>query len=71
MACLSDLLARGDVWLRVKCDLCNRRGAYTIARMLRERGDANLPDMRVEISSKCPRRQNARTDRCQAVYVGL
>ena len=67
MAYLSDLLARGDLWLRLKCDACNRRGSYDVRRLMRERGDANLPDLLVELSSTCPKRQNPlnMTDRRQ------
>lgn len=59
--------------LRVECAKCGRAGAYSVARLVRERGkDAAISDWVVEISSDCPRRRaNQLYDLCGARCPGL
>lgn len=70
---LSDLLARGDTRLRLACATCGRRGDYSIARMIRQSGDARLTDLLATLTADCPRRRASQGvyDRCGAIYVGL
>jgi hypothetical protein len=50
---LSDLtVAR----LVVVCDACARRGSYSVARLLRQRGDLRLTDLLAALTADCPRK---------------
>jgi hypothetical protein len=58
--------------LTVICDLCARRGHYSVGRLMREYGDdAKLTDLLMTLVS-CPKARTASVyDRCRAVYEGL
>jgi hypothetical protein len=65
-ATLSDL-AGGR--LNVVCDRCGRRGSYSVARLMRERGDLRLTDFLSEVAADCPRRGSLGLyDRCGARF---
>jgi len=45
--------------LRVECSRCNRKGRYSIARLVREYGaDSSLQQLQSDITADCPRRQD-------------
>jgi hypothetical protein len=58
--------------LAIVCELCARRGRYSVARLMAEYGDdARLTDLLATLAS-CPKALSASVyDRCRAVYEGL
>jgi hypothetical protein len=67
-----DLVGRLDV-LRVACSKCERRGQYSVARLIERYGaDAGMPDWKDAISADCPlRAQPAGLDLCGAHFPDL
>jgi hypothetical protein len=65
---LSDVRGRT---LAIGCDLCARRGHYSVALLMKEYGDAELAELLPTLAS-CPKARDAGVyDRCMAVYEGL
>ncbi len=63
---LSDLAADR---LGVACERCGRRGSYSVARLMRERGDVRLTDFLDELTAGCPRQKAfGLHDRCGARF---
>jgi hypothetical protein len=57
--------------LTIVCDLCARRGRYSVERLMKEYGDARLTELLATLAS-CPKAREAIAyDRCRAVYEGL
>jgi hypothetical protein len=57
--------------LAIVCDLCARHVRYSVARLMKEYGDAELAELLPALAS-CPRARSASVyDRCRAVYEGL
>jgi hypothetical protein len=53
--------------LIVACEPCGRRGAYRVARLREQHGDAKLPDL-LQTLANCPKARSASIhDRCKAV----
>jgi hypothetical protein len=52
---LSDIRGRS---LTIVCDLCARRGHYSVARFMREYGDAKLTEL-LETLASCPKARAA------------
>ncbi len=42
--------------LVVACDRCLRHGDYSVAKLMRERGDLRLVDILAELTADCPHR---------------
>jgi hypothetical protein len=65
---LSDVLSPT---LSIVCEPCNRRGRYSVARLVEEHGDARLTDL-LQTLANCPKAHSASIhDRCKVVYEGL
>ena len=65
---LSDVLSPT---LSIVCEPCNRRGRYSVARLVEEHGDAKLTDL-LQTLADCPKARSASIhDRCKVVYEGL
>ncbi len=43
--------------LTLVCAHCERRGVYSIARLMAKHGDARLTDLRSFLTADCPKRQ--------------
>jgi hypothetical protein len=57
--------------LAIVCDLCARHGRYSVERLMRKYGDAELAELLPTLVS-CPKARAASVyDRCRAVYEGL
>ena len=57
--------------LSIACGPCDRRGRYTVTKLLDEHGGAKLTDLLVTLAD-CPKTRSASVhDKCQAVYEGL
>jgi hypothetical protein len=57
--------------LTIVCAQCNRRGRYSVERLMAEHGDANLTDLLATLAD-CPKAGSLSIhDRCKAVYEGL
>ena len=57
--------------LSIVCEPCNRRGRYSVARLVEEYGDAKLTDLLQTLAS-CPKTRSASIhDQCKVVYEGL
>jgi hypothetical protein len=64
---LSDV---GSPKLSIVCEPCNRRGRYSVARLVEEHGEARLTDL--QTLADCPKARSASIqDRCKARYEGL
>jgi hypothetical protein len=50
---LSDLIAPR---LTLVCAQCDRRGVYSVVRLLAKHGDARLTDLRSFLTADCPKR---------------
>ena len=50
---LSDLIAPR---LTLVCARCERRGVYSVARLMAKHGDARLTDLRSFLTADCPKR---------------
>jgi len=50
---LSDLIAPT---LTLVCARCERRGVYSVARLMAKHGDARLTDLRSFLTADCPKR---------------
>ena len=62
---LSDVLSPT---LSIVCEPCNRRGRFSVARLVEEHGDAKLTELIVTLTN-CPKARSAIVDaRCKAVY---
>ena len=62
---LSDV--RGPT-IGIVCEPCERRGRYTVERLMAEHGDAKLTDLLATLAD-CPKARSAGIhDRCKAVY---
>jgi hypothetical protein len=55
--------------LSIVCEPCGRRGAYNVARLMEQHGDAKLTDL-LQTLADCPRSPSVH-DRCKAGYEGL
>lgn len=63
---LSDLVAPT---LTLVCGPCERRGRYSVAKLIEKHGDARLTDLRHFLSANCPRQKTFQgTDGCQALF---
>jgi hypothetical protein len=57
--------------LAIVCDLCVRHGRYSVERLMKEYGDAELAELLPTLVS-CPKARDASVyDRCRAAYQGL
>ncbi len=57
--------------LSIVCEPCGRRGAYNVARLMEQHGDAKLTDLLLMLVN-CPKARSASIhDRCQAVFERL
>ena len=57
--------------LSIICEPCDRRGAYNVARLMEQHGDAKLTDP-LQTLVNCPKTRSASIrDRCKAVFEGL
>jgi hypothetical protein len=57
--------------LSIVCEPCGRRGAYKVARLMEQHGDAKLTDL-LQTLANCPQARSASIhDRCKAVFEGL
>jgi hypothetical protein len=57
--------------LTIVCDLCFRRGHYSVALLMAEYGDAQLTEL-LPVLASCPEARTTNIyDRCRAVYKGL
>ena len=57
--------------LSIVCEPCGRRGAYKMARLMEQHGDAKLTDL-LQTLANCPQARSASIhDRCKAVFEGL
>jgi hypothetical protein len=66
---LSDLI---DPTLTVACARCQRKGRYSVARLMSKHGDARLTDLRTFLTADCPQRARKSIDaRCQALFDPL
>jgi hypothetical protein len=66
------LFEEGRSHLSLACSRCERRGRYSLLKLLHERGDVGLPDLLHDLSRDCPRHGNTGAfDRCGARYEGL
>ncbi len=58
--------------LTITCAPCNRRGDYSVARLIAKHSDARLTDLRVLLSADSPKRASTRIqDQCRAIYERL
>src|SRR4029077_14820371 len=57
--------------LSIVCEPCNRRGRYSVARLIDEHGDAKLTDLLLTLADCQKGRSDSIHDRCKAVYEGL
>ena len=65
---LSDV--RGPT-LGIVCEPCGRRGRLSVAKLMKEHGDAKLTDL-LQTLAECQKARSASIhDRCKAVYEGL
>jgi hypothetical protein len=65
---LSELSVRH---LKIICDLCARRGRYSVLRLMQQHGDAKLTDFLVTLA-KCKRAGSRNVcDRCRARFAAL
>jgi hypothetical protein len=56
---------------RLVCEPCNRRGRYSVARLVEEHGDAKLTELLQTLDS-CPKTRSLSIhDQCKVVYEGL
>lgn len=67
---LWDLALKGEDRLHIRCTKSERVGRYRVALLIETFGKSRrLPDLLVELSADCPRRQSLSTfDRCGAAY---
>jgi hypothetical protein len=57
--------------LSIVCEPCGRRGAYNLARLMEQHGDAKLTDLLLTLAN-CPKARSASIhDRCKAVFERL
>lgn len=72
-ATLWDVATKRLGWIEVECSRCSRKGRYSLARLISERGaEARLTEFLDEITAECPRHQATTIhDRCAARFVGL
>ena len=56
---LSDLIAPR---LTLVCARCERRGVYSVARLMAKHGDARLTDLRSFLTADCPKRAKRSID---------
>jgi hypothetical protein len=57
--------------LAIVCEPCGRRGRWSVAKLMKEHGDAKLTDL-LQTLAACPKARSASIhDRCKAVYEGL
>ena len=70
---LADLEAKGVTRLTVACDRCPRRGAYRVARLVKQHGrDFDLVRLRLRLAADCPAyRTGQGTPRCGARFPQL
>jgi hypothetical protein len=73
-----DYLTFGDVEgkldvLRVECTRCNRKGRYSLAKLIAERGrDSNMMQWKEGLNADCPQRDaHALHERCDLVCWDL
>jgi hypothetical protein len=54
--------------LSIVCASCDRRGRYSVVKLMEQHGDAKLTDL-LETLTECPKTRSASVhDRCKAVY---
>ena len=58
MITLGDMAAKGMTMLEVACRRCDRRGRFSIARLIAEHGRDDHGDLRALIAADCPKMQN-------------
>jgi hypothetical protein len=57
--------------LTIVCELCGRRGRYSVAKLMEKHGDAKILYLLAELTN-CPKVQSTDIyDRCKARYEGL
>ena len=62
---LSDLITT----LTLVCARCERRGVYSVARLMAKHGDARLTDLRSFLTADCPKRAKRSIDaQCEAKF---
>ena len=58
--------------LRVECAKCDRKGRYSVARLIAKDGrKANVSAWVSELRGDCPKRDGRLTDRCDLIYPDL
>jgi hypothetical protein len=62
---LSDVRERT---LTIVCEPCDRRGCYSVARLMAEHGDARLTDLLLTLADCQKARSASIHDRCKVVY---
>jgi hypothetical protein len=63
---LSDLIIPT---LTLVCVRCERRGVYSVARLMAKHGDARLTDLRSFLTADCPKRAKRSIDaQCEAKF---
>ena len=63
---LSDLIA---LRLTLVCTRCERRGVYSVARLMAKNGDARLTDLRSFLTADCPKRAKRSIQaQCEAIF---
>jgi len=63
---LSDLI---DPRLTLVCTRCERRGVYSVARLMAKHGDARLTDLRSFLTADCPKREMRSIHaQCEALF---
>ena len=55
--------------LSIICEPCNRRGRYSVAKLMVQHADATLPDLFVTLADCLEGRSANIYDRCRAVYA--
>ena len=57
--------------LSIVCELCGRKGRFSVSNIMEQHGDAKLTDLLVTLAA-CPKPRSASIhDRCKAVYAQL
>ena len=70
---LTDLQDRRCMRLVITCEQCQRRGIYSVRRLIEAHGeDTGLPDLRAVLTADCPaRRSETGLSTCGAIYPEL
>ena len=56
-------------WLEVACEKCDRKGRYSVKKLIDRHGaDYGLPDVAATLSADCPRRGALTYDQCRVHF---